>query len=700
MKKIYSLCLILFAFAFTANAQYYINTYNPAGTNPGGLNTDAEQPGGAGYVAIIAANTTAATWSPVQTIPFPFSFDGSPVTTFRASNSGVVTFASTVGAVPSFANTAIPSASIPDKSVMVWGIQQMAGNDAVYVKTFGAAPNRQHWVYYASFSAPGAAGQQWTYWGIVMEETSNKLYVVDMRTFNTPLSLSIGVQTNSTTAFQLASNPNTPSFVTNGGSVSVASDNVYYEFIQGVQSADDMEMNKLNLPVSAIAGTTVPITGTIKNAGTATQDTVTVTWTADNGATLNAHTFTGLNLAAGATYNYTHPVSPTASNMGNFNNIAVWTSLANGKVDANPINDTLTGRFWVNGGNTVPRKVLLEEYTTAVCQFCPDGAVVVEQVLAANPDVIAVGVHACFGTDAMTTSEASIICSTIGSGAAPTGMIDRTVYPGESTAAFSRGLWLSRANAKTAQGSPVDITLNGHYDPSLAYVPVTVSASFADFPIPGNINISVIVVEDSVTGTGGGYNQVNAYNTQAGHPYFQAGNPIVGFVHRHVMRDVWPATFGDQNAIPANIALYTPYTVQYNIPLNASWDKSNMSLVATVNYSGPGVENFQILNAIEVKLDNLTIGIDEQETSIGSLKVSPNPSSDITNFDFALNANEKVEMSVYDLTGKLMTTENFGVLNKGNQRLSLDVSAFSNGFYFVKLSVGAEQITRKISVLK
>ena len=243
MKKIFTFLVVLTFFTSGVFAQYYFNTYNPAGTNPGGLNTDPEQPFGAagvtaanGYTSIIANGTTTLSWSPVQTIPFPFSFNGSPVTQYKVSNSGVLTFTTSATTVPSFTNATIPNASIPDNSVMIWGLQQMAGNDGVLNKTHGTAPNRQHWINFASFSAPGASGQQWTYWGIVLEETTNNIYVVDLRTFNTPLSLTIGIQIDATTAYQIAGAPNTPSVVTNGGNVSDPSDNAYYEFIQGISS--------------------------------------------------------------------------------------------------------------------------------------------------------------------------------------------------------------------------------------------------------------------------------------------------------------------------------------------------------------------------------------------------------------------------------------------------------------------------------
>ena len=49
MRKIttlfFTMCFVLLG--SNLNAQYYFNTFNPAGQNPGGVNTDPEQPFGA-----------------------------------------------------------------------------------------------------------------------------------------------------------------------------------------------------------------------------------------------------------------------------------------------------------------------------------------------------------------------------------------------------------------------------------------------------------------------------------------------------------------------------------------------------------------------------------------------------------------------------------------------------------------------------
>ncbi|MEQ8359260.1 MAG: hypothetical protein RH860_07205 [Cytophagales bacterium] len=141
MKKII-LFTFFIAIGFYASAQYFYLPPVNTGSNPGGLNNDDEFPFGGGLDASwtqIQGPSATPVWSPVQTIPFTFNFNGSPVTQYKASTSGVVTFTTSASAVPSTSNTALPSASIPDNSAMVWGLTGSGSNDNIVTKTFGSA---------------------------------------------------------------------------------------------------------------------------------------------------------------------------------------------------------------------------------------------------------------------------------------------------------------------------------------------------------------------------------------------------------------------------------------------------------------------------------------------------------------------------------------------------------------------------------
>lgn len=717
MKKLTTLLLTgLLAISFGAHSQYYYNAFINAGTNPGGLNTDDEQPGGgalaATYSTVIAANTTALTWSSNQTIPFSFTFDSTAYTSYKVSNSGVLTFTTSATTVPSFTNATIPNASIPDNSVMVWGLQQSVGssNDIVVSKTFGTAPNRQHWVMFSSFSAPGATGSQWTYWGIVLEETTNKIYLVDQRTFNTPLSLTLGVQINSTTAYQVTGSPNISSNTVSSvaGNLANPSDNSYWEFVPGVRPANDAELTALGLSDVESNANPIQITATITNKGTANLTSVELHWTADGGTTVNTDTLS-MNLPTLGTITLPHAINwtPTA---GSFYDVDVWTSNPNGNTDGNPADDSLSQNVFVVLGNTVQKNAVFEQFTTAVCQFCPDGAWVAQQMETNYANVYTTSVHSCFGTDAMTNTEASQLCSTLGNNSAPSGMVDRTLFDGEATVAFGRGsgypnwqasTWAQRALANSQMGSAVDLNMVGTFNPTTRAMSVTVNASLVDYIKPGVFTVGLMLIEDSVIGSGTGYNQVNAYNGSTGHPYAGRGNPILNYPHRRVMRDILPGTWGQGNVIPANYSLNTPYTTTLTTTIPTSWDENKMQLIAFAAYFGnTNRANYQIMNAVRGDFGLITSN-EEMKQDLSSFTIYPNPTDlPFTNVEFRLSEQSRVEARIFDISGKEVSFQDFGVMSAGNQRIQLNTDNLENGFYFANFRVGDQQISKKISIQK
>ncbi|MBK9479022.1 MAG: hypothetical protein IPN99_09335 [Bacteroidetes bacterium] len=212
MKKILHL-LIFLCVCEVANAQYYYIPFVNAGQNPGNLNNDPEFPFGGGMAAgwnnILGATNANPAWSATQTLPFGFSFNGAPVTQYKVSSSAILTFdVATALAAPTYTKAALPSALIPDNSVCIWGLAGKGTNDYVSTKTFGTAPNRQYWIHFSSFGYGTVAsdGSNYTYWSIVLEETSNNIYIVDSRTggYASTKKVSAGIQINSTTAYSIA----------------------------------------------------------------------------------------------------------------------------------------------------------------------------------------------------------------------------------------------------------------------------------------------------------------------------------------------------------------------------------------------------------------------------------------------------------------------------------------------------------------
>ena len=111
------------------------------------------------------------------------------------------------------------------------GSAPTGSNDAVYAQLYGTAPNQQLWIRYFSYeygSTGTASVSSFSYWAIVLEESTDKVYVVDMNYHNNGASLTttIGLQEDTTNFVQVGSTNTVPM----GAGSSGAADNDYYEF--------------------------------------------------------------------------------------------------------------------------------------------------------------------------------------------------------------------------------------------------------------------------------------------------------------------------------------------------------------------------------------------------------------------------------------------------------------------------------------
>lgn len=467
----------------------------------------------------------------------------------------------------------------------------------------------------------------------------------------------------------------------------------------------DAELESIVLEDVYAAGSSNSISLKFKNAGTSTFGGVTINWSSDGGTTVNAFVVPGgFNFPSGASFTLAHNTNITFSNPGSYTEVMAWTSNPGGMTDVNTSNDTLRKQVFVNSGNSVTRNVFIEEFTTAPCGYCPDGAIVLENILAGNPNAIGVGIHAGFGTDAMTIPEHSTLANAFTT-SAPSAVIDRVRYSGEANVAVGRNVWNSRVNLRRNLGSPLDFVINGNYDANTRLATVTINANFVDFALPGDIRLGMYVVEDNVDQSGNGYNQTNYYHTGnfgTSHPYYQAGNPIVGYNHRHLVRDVFPAgtPWGDDTVIPTNPAMNATYSKTYTFTIPAGWDANEIDIVAFAGYYGTSVNDREILNAGKAKLTGLVTGINDAKSDLESLEVYPNPSNEISNLQFYLSKQNNVTVELRDLTGKLIMSEAYTSLSKGNQLIQLNVNELKAGIYFANLIIGGEQVTKKISVVK
>jgi len=689
MRKLY---FLFFAFAFTMaqiNAQYYYIPSTTTPGNPGGINNiGGEYPLGSGldasWTSILTGNNTSPTWSSTQTLPFSFDFNGAAVTDYKVSSSGVLTFTTSAATAPSYTNAAIPDASIPDNSILLWGLAGTGANDEIVTQTFGNAGSRQHWVFFSSYDAGGS----WSYWSIVLEEGSNHIYLVDQRhsTAASP-TLTAGIQISSTEAYSVAGSPNLSNLA---GQDPTDADNYYYEFVQGTLPADNIEMTSISTPTIGSIGSNVSIAGTITNLGGNTVTSVDVTW--DDGSGANTETIGGLNIATYGTYNFTHGTQLNVSASHSLTVCAEITGVFDMDSSDNCTSHTVSGLAF-----TPTRHVVVEEGTGTWCGWCPRGAVAMETVNgdASRPNFIGIAVH---NGDPMTVTAYDNGANFSGF----PGMNVNRKYLGESVSTTAMEGFYDQA---VVEPTNCDIAVTGTYDAG-GSITAVVTATFAA-EITTEHRLAAILVENGVTGTTSGYDQSNYYSFQSqdlalvspnsgSMPNFDwqnATNPVIAgdMTYDHVGRDLYGGYDGQASSItlPAAANSSQSYTFSGSV---GSYNPSNCHVVGLIINSATG----EIMNANEASMT--LVGL--QENSLVKLfNVFPNPTKDLAIINFNLNKACDVTIEITDMAGK--TVFNRNLLNaSGFQNVNLNVENMQSGMYFVNLKTNGHVLSKKLTINK
>lgn len=681
MKKLFTLTTAILLSAALANAQYLFPKIGNG--NPGGLNTDPEYPEGGGqatgWTAISGASNTTPTWSNLVTLPFSFDFAGQSQTQFKVSTSGVLTFSTGSSTVPGATAATLPSASIPDNSISIWGISGRGTNDKIFTKVFGSAPNRQLWIQFNSYSLPSPANSQcYTYYSIVLEETTNKFYIVDSRNNGCTHNTTIGWQMDGSTAFALAGSPNIGS---SAGADPSDIDNVYYEFEPGLAVANDIGVLSLDVPKFVANNSSATIKATIINQGTSIVNDITLKYQSNNG-TIESMSITNAALAAnGGRTEITHS-TPLQVNSLSTKNLKVWVE-STGNQNVN--NDTAYAQIGVL--SFIPTKrIVFEEATGTWCGWCPRGTVFMDSLHKTYPTTaMLIAVH---NSDPMVVAEYDAgIAGYIGG--YPSGLVDR------KNGEFDPSEFFTEYSKRINEVAACDIDVQANYNAGTRVMDITMSATFAS-DATGDYRFNCVIVEDDVTGTASGYAQVNYYSGGAQGPmgnYHNLPSPVPAsqMVYDHVARAILGGWAGTESSIPASVTANSVHTYNYQYTVPANVDPGYLHVIGWVTDANTG----EILNANEM---NFATGVATQKAETFTVSTFPNPSNGVTNFEVKMpHLSNDISLEIFDITGRLVYSTNEGGVVGGSKFFTWNADAsVANGVYQAIVKVGTESVAAKV----
>lgn len=673
MKKITLLLALVFISASVFGQMYYLP---PVPGNPGNLNTDSEFPNGSGLDAswtLLQGPSASPAWSANQTVPFPFSFNGVSSTSYKVSTTGILTFTTSATAVPSSTPAALPSASIPDNSICVWGIAATGGNDNVMTKTFGTAPNRQHWVFFTSHTNPSTGGG-WSYWSIVLEETSNNVYIVDQR-HSGPPTVSLGLQFSSSSAVSVMGSPSVAALA---GSDASPSDNWHYTFVNGIQPAYDMAGQSVEMPNYLIQNQApFDVSGKLMNLGTTAITDLDFNYSINGGATVTS-SLTGLSIGTFGTDSLTSSTSWTPAATGAYT-VKIWASnLNSGNADLNNSNDTVTKTVQVVD-NFVTRRPLYETFTSSTCPPCVPANTNMEALFNANNNLgeqssVKYQMSWPGAGDPYYTDEGG----------------DRRVYYGVNSVpnVAIDGGWNNNGNSLTQgimdqfKSVPAFIDLDVKHTISGQKIDVEIDADFLN-AFSSSANTLHVAVVENIT-----YQNIGTNGETEFH---------------HVMKKMLPdasgTTIGAQTKGQQNWTMSYTFNGSYRLSNNASdpinhatehsiEDFNNIGVIAWIQDAGTK-EVFQSASNMQ------SIGILENLQAL-DFSVYPNPANDFVNIRFNEN-NTDISIELINALGQTVYSEAIEDTYMG-ESVELNISSLKTGIYIVKVATEGKLTSQKLVI--
>ena len=457
-------------------------------------------------------------------------------------------------------------------------------------------------------------------------------------------------------------------------------------------------------------GTAYQLQSTFTNNGFQAITSLTINHSVNGGAAV-AGQLTGLNVAPGASTGFFDPNTFTPGT-DTVNYITLWSTAINGTTIASA--DTVSHNSW-SISNTVNKKVVMEEFTGTWCGFCPEGTVEIDTMMAHYNYFIPVAIHdSSEGTDSMVIAAGFTIDSAYSNGF-PSAIVDRVYYLGQPAVPVSYTdnnwdfTWEPFIEERDTMGSPANVSLvNTTYDTTTRQLTTTVRADFLA-NVGGDYRLNLYVVEDSILGSGVGWEQNNYFSSTASggsvdpnSPLYNLPDPITDWYHRHVLRAALGGAWGDAGIIPATVASGSSYTNTYTYTLPQHWNAAQVSIVGLVEEHTNSIKYNYILNAENMALPLPTTSAitPVSNDNFSNLMLYPNPTNNQLTIQFGLMQNSGVLAYVTDMMGQRIAEVYNGELNTGTHTISLNASNFAAGVYFVTLKTVNSEITQRFVVTK
>ena len=336
---------------------------------------------------------------------------------------------------------------------------------------------------------------------------------------------------------------------------------------------------------------------------------------------------------------------------------------------------------------TYTRKILLEQFTTVNCGWCPPGADRITSAIGTATNIIWIKHHAGFGEDFLTNDiHRELLALYGGSTFAPAMSVDRTRFNEEDAGPVGSVGQVSAIRTLFASAKQVAtyckvIAPEITYNPSTRRVSGQVRVRFGDEIWDANTRITVFLIEDSIVGSQ--------------NDYTDHGN-WTNYVHMGTVRAALTGIWGDNLEVDAQERTAV-HNINYVLP--AECEYSHCKLVAFVtNHDASNINNRKVLNAAESAfLDEVPgelagIGTVAAESR---LRLYPNPACG----QVVLEADEEIaSVQVVNALGQVVYSAQ---PSTGScQQLTVNTTMWPQGVYVVRVRTAAGTAERRLAVVR
>lgn len=176
------------------------------------------------------------------------------------------------------------------------------------------------------------------------------------------------------------------------------------------------------------------------------------------------------------------------------------------------------------------------------------------------------------------------------------------------------------------------------------------------------------------------------------------------WVSDNVASGEWYQAYNEMNEVPV-FALKQQYLFKKTFTITTidpasgqeSWEIypgiENSGMIYAATY-GRGI--FRCETFGEVGYDDHTI----ESKTLSQISIYPNPVVTSATVAFDLDRNSNVELSVYDIQGRVVKSASRDNLQSGHQTLNIDVNDLNKGTYIVRLVAGNKTATSKFVIIK